>query len=286
MNKHFFLLIIGLFNFQVVSAQKTSDTTWLNKPHFKIQTATTIYLYDKAGGGMSSIIDNDGNDWVSFNETGDDEYPASAAGRFRGLPNFVFGSEDSGAGHPGFDQCISTKISDKEILTKTKSGLWQWSWQFFDEYAQVTMEKVNPNHAYWFLYEGTPGGSYQPKQSYWGTNTRPTTTTTPDYINNGKIFEDWAWVFFGRNDVKRTFFIAMESPDEEQDTFSYLGNTKEGVNSPNGMTVFGFGREDGAKPQMTKTANRFIIGFYANNTNSKKQYKKLGKYIDKLKKGL
>jgi len=279
-------LILSLVYYQVVSAQKISDTTWLNKPHFKIQTSTAIYLYDKAGGGMSTIFDIDGNDWVGFSEAGNNEYPASAAGRFRGLPNFVFGSDDGGAGHPGFDQCESTKISDKEILTKSKSGNWQWRWQFFNEYAHVTMEKVDANHAYWFLYEGTPGGSYQPKQSYWGTNTRPPETSTPDHFKGKKIFENWSWAFFGREDTERTFFMAMETPDEELDAFAYLGNTKEGVNSPNGMTVFGFGREDGAKPQMTKSGNRFIIGFYANNTNSKKQYKKLSKHIDKIKKGL
>ena len=32
-----------------------------------IDTATGKYYYDVDGGGFASIIDNDGNDWISWN---------------------------------------------------------------------------------------------------------------------------------------------------------------------------------------------------------------------------
>src|SRR6185436_17217063 len=33
----------------------------------KIQTSTATYFYQKRAGAFSSILDNDGNDWVGFN---------------------------------------------------------------------------------------------------------------------------------------------------------------------------------------------------------------------------
>jgi len=263
-------------------AQKITDTTWLDKPHFKITTKTATYLYDKAGGGLSSLFDAESNDWIAFNESGNDEFPASAAGRFRGLPNFVYGSDNSGAGHPGFEQCVSQKISDIEILTTSKDGIWQWRWQFSDKHAQVTMEKVDPDHAYWFLYEGIPGGSFQPKSSYWGTNTRTPTQKAPNYVKGDKLYENWDWIYFGREDTPRVFFIKMQTPDQHSDLFSYLGNTEEGIDADNGMLVFGFGRKNNAIPLMTATDNTFVLGFYPKQVNSKKQYKKFSKFIKGL----
>lgn len=259
--------------------QQIKDTTWLERPHFVIHTANATYLYDKAGGGLSSIIDQEGNDWIQFNETGDDEYPESAAGRFRGMPNFVFRSKDSGAGHPGFDQCLSQKVSENEILTTSKSGKWQWRCFFSDEHARFIMEKADPEHAYWFLYEGTPGGAYRPSSSYWGTDQQESSYETGDYYEGDKIFGKWQWVFFGEDDTDRVLYLLMPEPDDHPDTYSFLGNSDQGLEASDGMLVFGFGRKEGAQPQMTNVPNTFITGFYPHKIKTHRQYSRFADFL-------
>lgn len=259
--------------------QIIKDTAWLDRPHFVIHTAHATYLYDKAGGGLSSLIDEEGNDWIKFNETGNDEYPASAAGRFRGMPNFVYQSDDSGAGHPGFDQCISRKVSDNEIQTTSKSSNWQWRWTFADDHALVVMEKANPEHVYWFLYEGTPGGAYHPASSYWGTDQHGPSYETGNYLEGDKIFGSWQWAYFGEDDTDRVLYLLMPEPDDHPDTYSFLGSSEKGLEAEDGMLVFGFGRKHNALPQMTNVPNTFIVGFYPEKINHTKAHQRFADFL-------
>jgi len=277
---------LTLLHFACSSAAQTvsiADAIWLEKPHFKIVTASATYLYDKAGGGFSSIIDREGKDWVQFNETGNDEYPESAAGRFRGLPNFVYRSDDSGAGHPGFDRCTSEKTAPNTITTQSKSGKWKWECTFYDNYATLTMLKVDPDHAYWLLYEGTPGGIFSPATSYWATDTHTPRHDAPDYYQEKELFEKWSWIYFGEKQTDRIFFIMMETPDDLEDTFGYLGSTDAGLQAPDGMTVFGFGRTTNTTPLMAKAPNRFFIGFMERAGDDQKAYRKIEKRLRKIR---
>src|SRR5687768_13388095 len=104
------------------------DDIYENRSHFLIKTAKATYFFDKAGGGLSRVIDADGTDWVNYNGDPKAAVPSGASGGYRGIPNMVFRFEDGGAGHPGFDQCISVKVDNQTIRTKSKSGKWQWSW--------------------------------------------------------------------------------------------------------------------------------------------------------------
>lgn len=274
------LLVINCLN--PVFSLTIEDTTLFDKPHFVIKTISATYLYDKSGGGFSSIIDREGIDWVQYNLTGDDKYPASAAGRFRGLPNFVFRSDDSGAGHPGFDKCGSEKVSQNEILTKSKSGKWQWRWMFFESNAQVTMEKVDSDHSYWFLYEGTPGGKYSPQTSYWGTNNTSTKFDTPNFQGGGQIYGHWQWAYFGEKSSNRVFFVYMPESDELLDTFSYLGAERKNMLANEGMVVFGFGRDKKSNTMMTKKQNIFVIGFFEKKLIKPSAQRKFKKYVKNL----
>ena len=60
-----------------------ADTTDEGQECFRITTPTAVYYYQKEGCGFSSILDRDGNDWVSY----DDDFPNSAQGGYRGIPN-------------------------------------------------------------------------------------------------------------------------------------------------------------------------------------------------------
>ena len=258
------------------------EGTYESRPHYIIRTPNAIYYYDLAGGGFSRMLDHEGKDWINFKMNPWDTYPASAASAYRGIPNLVFRSEESGAGHPGHNQCISKKLNDHTIRTQSKSGLWEWQWEFFDEYAKLTMLKVVPGHPYWFLYEGVPGGRFEPDHQYFGTDKDGPMTETPDHFAGMKKFGNWRWAYFGHKLVNRVLFVGMENKDKLPDAFSYLGNTDDGVKSPDGMVVFGFGRADGAKPQMTQT-NTFYLGFRDGLISSKNDHQELKKFYRKMR---
>jgi len=230
-------------------------------PHYIIKTKKATYYLDKAGGGLSRMIDIYGNDWVSFKRVPWDQYPESASSSYRGIPNLVFRSDDSGAGHPGYEQCYSFQVDESTILTISKSGKWQWRWKFYEQYATLTIEKVDQEHKYWFLYEGPIAGEYNPDQQYWGTNLGGPRHDMNDYYIGKQIFANWHWIYFGDRRVKQILFIAMEQPDRQIDALGFLGNSSKGIESEDGMVVFGFGRQGEAQPQMTDPHNTFYFGF-------------------------
>jgi hypothetical protein len=69
--------------------------------------------------------------------------------------------------------------------------------------------------------------------------------------------------------------------DDLSDTFSYLGNTDRGINSDDGMVVFGFGRAEGARPQIN-SPQTFIIGFFPYAIVNEKKHLQISQYIDGL----
>ncbi|MFC2124235.1 hypothetical protein ACFLU5_05445 [Bacteroidota bacterium] len=248
---------------------------------FQINTSQAVFMYQLEAGGYSSILDKEGNDWIGFHPDTAESYPRSASSSYRGLPNLVFRSDDGGAGHPGFNKCISTKISDNSIRSESKSGKWAWAWTFQNDYAILEVEKTDPNHAYWLLYEGIPGGVYQPHKQYWGTDKGGPDRSIPDYHFGNTHFNNWQWAYFGHEDINRIFYIAQLNGDDLIDTFGYLGNTNEGVISPDGMVVFGLGREKGAKPLMTKP-QKFVIGFLEINVTCREDHNEVVDRINNI----
>jgi len=256
------------------------ESTYADRPHYTIKTPVAIYFYDRAGGGFSRIIDPYGNDWIGF-QPDTAAYPAAAATSYRGLPNLVFKGENDGAGHPGFDRCESGKVDSTSILTTTKDGKWQWRWTFFPTYARLSIEKVETDRTYWFLYEGTPGGAFQPSRQYWGTNSTGLRIDQPDYYQ-GKIESGyWQWAYFGREGVNRIFFVAQQIPDRAKDIFGYLGNTEKGISADDGMVVFGFGRNPQTESLLT-TPQKFFIGFLEGSVRSTQDHKQVAMQLQRL----
>lgn len=249
--------------------------------HFVIRTKAATYWYDKAGGGFAQLIDRDGKDWISFKREPWGKTPESAASAYRGMPNFVFGSEDGGAGHPGFTKCESRKVNDYTITTVSKSGKWQWTWTFTNEYARVMMEKADPA-GYWFLYEGTPGGGYSPQSWYWGNDAKGARVALPDFLQGRRDITPMRWAYFGDDKINRVLFIAQHERDVIADMFGVMGNSKEGIASPDGMTVFGFGRARESKTLMTAAPNTFTLGFYEKKIAKQQQHAALARHIARL----
>jgi gluconolactonase len=188
------------------------DTVYEDRSHFLISTPGANYFYDKEGGGFSRMIDRDSHDWIKFKMDPWDKYPASAASSYRGMPNFVFRSPDSGAGHPGHDQCSSHLLGDHSIRTNSNSNTWQWAWTFYDDYTLVHIEKIDPDHNYWFLYEGPVNGAFDPDNQYWGTSEEGPFQTMPDYYTRsyteGIVFDPDGHGYFSMEDS-----VYMFSPD-------------------------------------------------------------------------
>ncbi|MCM5664332.1 FG-GAP repeat domain-containing protein [Galbibacter mesophilus] len=248
------------------------------KAHFIIKTPNVTYYYDKAGGGFSRIIDKEGNDWVSFKKEPWGTYPQAAASSFRGLPNLVFGSEvDGGAGHPGHDKCTSEMIGNNKIKTVSKSGNWAWEWTIEDNYAKLEILKTDGN-PYWFLYEGTPGGKYNPSSSVYGTDVSGPISKNPDFYKGNLDLGNYQWAYFSNENAANTFFIAQSRKDDKADLMGYLGNSEEGVSSKDGMTVFGFGRDENTTA-LLEGKNSFIIGMLPFSVEDEKEHIKASEAI-------
>jgi hypothetical protein len=232
------------------------------RAQFKITTPNATWFYDQAGGGFSRLIDPDGRDWIAFSKEPLSTFPDSAAAGFRGLGNLVFGRDnpDAGAGHPGFDKCESSLIASDAIRTVSLSGRWAWTWMFTETVARFRMERVDPEHPWWFLYEGPVGGSWSPQTHFWGTDLGGPRRDVPDIQN--QQFGRWRWAYFGDDATPRVFYVAQRQPDDLPDNFWYLGNAGGGaVDSPEGMVVFGLGRGPGTVPQFRDAGVEIEAGF-------------------------
>jgi len=238
-----------------------TEGTYEERHHFIVTTKKATYYLDSKGGGFSRLIDTEGNDWIGFKKEPWGQYPESAASAFRGMPNLVHGGDDSGAGHPGHDKCISKIVDSQTIAVESVSGLWQWQYTFYDDHVKLSILKADPNRTYWFLYEGIPGGRYDPSQTRYGTSMSGPQDDTPDFYTQQLKSGHYAWTYFSHLEKKNSLFIIQREKDTLQDTFSYLGNSGKGVASADGMTVMGFGRNTKGEP-LLKGKNVFLIGFF------------------------
>lgn len=279
--KFFACLVFSLCIFTGLEAVSISSVTHLGRPHLRVVTQSATYLYDPVAGGFSSIIDQHGQDWVAYKDQPWGEYPASAASSYRGVPNLVFRSEDDGAGHPGHQKCSSQVVDGSKIVTESLSGIWAWNWTFTERYARLEITKVDPEHPYWFLYEGPAGGAYRPRQTYWGSNQGGPNFTRYDHYRGSVKRDHFRWIYFGSVGSKACFFMAMTELDQHPDHYSLLGNTESGIDSPDGMVVAGFGRTEGAMPLLREAAV-FYIGIYPRPIKRTRQHRRLGRFISRI----
>ncbi len=262
------------------SAIKMSETVEQGIPVLQIETPSATYIYDKAGGGFMSMIDQDGKDWISFKKE-DHPFPGNAASSYRGIPNLGIGGEDNDAGHPGFEMCVTKIIAPNVIETSTKTGNWKFRWAFYDNYAKLTMVKTLPDMPYWFLYEGTPAGRYDPETMYWGNNLDGLRTDFPDLLENTGVFNNLNWLYVGQKAYPRILYFDQLQPDDKADLFSYMGNTSGASDqSPDGMVCFGFGRAHHTTPVLQGNNQEFIIGFIDMEVSTASDHKIVTTHIE------
>lgn len=207
---------------------------------FRIGTLMGTLYYQKQGAGFSSWVDASGNDWINYHPTG------GSAGNYRGIPNMVYPAGDF---HPGATSSTSTLLSTGPLKTtfrsQTNDGLWECLWEVYGRFARMTV--VRANGAYWFLYEGTPGGvldvaTDQVVRSN-GTVNPASGTWTADLTGD-------EWVYFADPGVGRSLFMALHEPDSAIDSYRPMNNE---------MTVFGFGRNS-LNTLLSGTPKHFTVG--------------------------
>lgn len=210
---------------------------------YQITTAQGTYFYQKNAAAISSLLDANGNDWVGWNPT------AGSGGSYRGIPNLVY---PEGKFHPGDNNSTTTVRSQGPLKVAlhsvTNDGKWEALWEFYPTYARMTLLKKD--HNYWFLYEGTPGGSLDQATDLVvrsdGTQTSAATSWAADIPNT-------EWVYFADPGVNRSLFLANHTDDTEIDSY------RPQSDSNGSMTVFGFGRQNTSTKMSTAPAV-FTIG--------------------------
>ncbi|MFT4586894.1 MAG: hypothetical protein ACI9VS_000245 [Candidatus Binatia bacterium] len=248
------------------------------RAQFVVKTGGATWHYDRAGGGFSRLIDHDGKDWIGFHKEPLSKYPASAAAGYRGIPNCVFRGPDKGAGHPGFDKCVSEVVAPNRIRTTSKSGKWAWTWTFTESTARFRMEKEDPEHAWWFLYEGTVGGRFKPDQQYWGTNLGGPKSRV--FASKNQHFANWRWAYFGDRNSARVLFVLQHQADELSDTIWHLASGSRGDESADGMIVFGMGRAPKAKPVLKGAGLEFTVGLIEAAVKTSKEHDAVASTIE------
>lgn len=217
---------------------------------FKIETPAATYYLEKSGGGLAAMIDREGNDWIAFRP----DKGSRAAGEFRGFPNAVH-QQAGNYFHPrnsGTDEMKTTvEFASPERVTIAATGgngLWAGRYDFHATHCTFTMTRMSPDHKYWVLYEGPPGGTYE-DADWWMTSAlrEPQPMSKP---HEGDIPAP-EWIAFGDPKLKRVLFVLHHEDDPHPDRFYQMDRQ---------MTVFGFGRQRLEK-HLATVPQRFSIGF-------------------------
>ena len=217
---------------------------------YRIETSNTIYYLDKVGAGLSSMIDRDGHDWISFHPS----EGSGAGGEYRGFPNAVFKEAGSyfHARNAGTDPCVTIVEEESPervvISALSSNGKWGCKYTFTNDACTFTMTKKPANHNYWVLYEGTPGGQYD--DSDWWMTSKASTKHRLTETHEGDLPAP-EWIAFGDPKLNRTLVLYHAEDDESIDRFYEMQKK---------MTVFGFGR-DGMRKFLDSVPQSFTIGF-------------------------
>jgi hypothetical protein len=224
----------------------TDNVAWQGYQSLRLVTANGTYYYHKTGGGFASLLDAGNNDWISWNAA------TGAAGDFRGIPNLVH-PNNGGFFHPGRDHSATTLVNQGPLKTTFQStnivdpnnGAWQVIWEVFPHYARMTVTGA-PSVNYWFQYEGTPGGVFEPDID---TMTLSDGTVIPGSGTSTIDIPGEEWAFFSDPNVGRSLYLIHHEED----------NLVDGYYAMTGMTVFGFGR-NGNSRLLSGTGRQFTIG--------------------------
>ncbi|MEO8167609.1 MAG: T9SS type A sorting domain-containing protein, partial [bacterium] len=199
----------------------TDTASYQGQATYIITTPLAKYFYHKLGGGFASMMDTTGRDWISYHPGG------GSSGEYHGIPNL------GPVAHPGYVNATSRLISQgplkATILSQTVDSAWLWQWDFFPEYARLTLHRRGDT--YWILYEGTPGGVLNVPGDFWVRSPGIRLDVSEQWVGELPAPE---WVYFGDVAMRRVLYLSKHEDDNAGDQYWQLENN---------MTVFGFGRQ-------------------------------------------
>lgn len=213
-----------------------------------ISTPSATYFLEKSGGGLSSMVDKDGVDWIGFHKK-----PGSAhKGEYRGFPNAIHKQDGSYFHAMNAKTDPSTSVVNLEsdnhiqITFTSENKQWEGQWDFYPTRCDFTMRKISDGYKYWVQYEGVPNGKMD-STDFWFSSA----DKKHHLINEPQIGDLPApeWMAFGDPNAPRMLYLLHHENDTFPDNY---------VSRPD-MTVLGFGREN--KDKFLTTAQTFSIGF-------------------------
>lgn len=219
-----------------------------NVSSYIITTDNATYYLEKKGGGLSSMLDVDGVDWIGFhNEKG-----SGHKGEYRGFPNAIH-KQDGNYFHAlnaGTDLSTSVVDIDTEqhvrITFTSANKKWEGQWDFYPERLDFTMSKVSAGYKYWIQYEGVPFGEMDDTDFWYSALDDKKNLINEPFLGDLPSPE---WIAFGDEQSPRMLYLLHHEDDEYPDNY---------VSRPD-MTVFGFGRSN--KNKYLSTPQTFSIGF-------------------------
>lgn len=245
------------FDPQPVSArvQTTDNVQDEGFSSIRVETEVGSYYYHKAGGGFASLVDKEKKDWINYNSS------SGGAGDFRGIPNLV-APIDGGYFHPGrtftsnpiTSQIVAEGPLKSSFISTTADGAWQVLWEVFPQYAKLTVLRAASGAGYWFLYEGTPGGTFDEAGDYFVASDGSSTLGSGEWETE-LANEEWVYFAEGSSQITRSLFLVHHQDDATKESYR--------PDQPTGgqMTVFGFGRQLGLnRGLMEGELRQFTVG--------------------------
>ena len=215
---------------------------------YVITTSSAIYYLEKSGGGLSSILDKDSVDWLSFHK----KAGSGHKGEYRGFPNAIHKQDGSYFHAMNAKTDSSTSIIEIEaedhvqIIFTSGNKQWQGQWDFYSNRCDFTMTKISDGYKYWVQYEGVPNGKMDSTDFWYSSADNEQHPIFESQIGDLPAPE---WMAFGDPNSPRILYILHHKDDEFPDNYE----------SRPDMTVLGFGREN--KDKYLTTVQTFSIGF-------------------------
>lgn len=213
-----------------------------------ITTSSATYYLDKAGGGLSSMIDKDGIDWLGFHQ----KEGSGHKGEYRGFPNAIhkqdgnyFHAMNAGTNPSTSMVHIETNNHIRIVFTSDNSK-WEGHWDFYPNRCDFTMTKISHGYKYWVQYEGVPNGTMDASDFWLASIDEKKHPISEPYLGDLPAPE---WMAFGDENASRILYLLHHQDDTFPDNY---------VSRPD-MTVLGFGRQD--KDKYLNTVQTFSIGF-------------------------
>ncbi|MGB5419306.1 MAG: hypothetical protein WBN21_10805 [Algibacter sp.] len=240
------LLLLLLFSIssctkQIVRLEHGIDESAGGGSAYIITTPSATYYLEKEGGGLSSMIDKDGIDWVGFhNKEG-----SAHKGEYRGFPNAIH--KQDGSYFHAMNAKTDPSISEVEIesdnhvriIFNSENGKWQGQWDFYPERCDFTMTKISEGYKYWVQYEGVPGGEMDTTDFWYASIDKNSHPIKEPFTGDLPAPE---WMAFGDKNMPRMLYMLHHQDDKLPDNYVFRPD----------MTVLGFGRQNG------ETTNKFL----------------------------